>query len=220
MIEESLYYAYSDDSPTLAGPENHLAVVAVVTFKAADKKLARIPKRVRQRVMDKKLRQLPELKFYNSNEKTRTKMLQMLADEPVEIFALVIDKEGRRVSDSPLNNGIVLGNVAAIILEDKGRVSLTSDRKFVNPGDAAQCLDTAVRVAANKVPSGFLVINEPVDSQRESLVQLADFVAGAISYKYNWNDAHYYQIIKEKVVSEKLVRWKDIKADYIRQQKR
>ena len=111
--KEPLYYAYFDDSPTLAGPENHLAVAAVITLKATDKKLARIPKRVRQRIVDKKLRQLPELKFYNSDEKTRTKMLRMLADEQVEIFALVIDKEGRRVSDSPLNNGIVLGNAAA-----------------------------------------------------------------------------------------------------------
>ena len=107
MTKEPLYYAYSDDSPILTGPENHLAVAVVVTLKAGDKKLARIPKRVRQRIMGKELRQLPELKFYNSDEKTRMRMLQMLAGEQVEIFALVVDKEGRKVSDSPLNNGLV-----------------------------------------------------------------------------------------------------------------
>lgn len=218
--EAPLYYAYSDDSPTLSGQENRLAVAAVVTLKAGNKRLARIPKRTRQRIMSKKLRQLSELKFSNSDEKTRLRMLQMIAKTPVEIFTLVVDKEGRRVSDSPLNNGVVLGNATAAVLKEKGRVSWTPDRKFVNPDDTAQYLDTAVRVAANKAPSGFLVMKEPVDSRREALVQLADFVVGAVSYKYNWNDDHYYQIIKKRIVLEKLVRWRDIKTDYIRQQKR
>lgn len=220
MVEEApLYYAYSDDSPTLAGQENRLAVAAVVTLKAGDKTLARIPKRARQRIVDKKLRQLPELKFYNSDEKTRVRMLRMIASTSVEIFTLVVDKEGRRVSDSPLNNGVVLGNAAAAVLKEKGKVSWTPDRKFVNPDDTAQYLDTAVKVAASKAPSGFLVMKEPADSRREILIQLADFVVGAISYKYNWEDDHYYQIIKERVVLEELVRWGEIKADYIEQQK-
>ena len=218
--EAPLYYAYSDDSPTLAGQESRLAVAAVVTLNAGDKALARIPKRVRQRIVDKKLQQLPELKFYNSDEKTKVRMLQMIANTPVEIFALVVDKEGRRVSDSPLNNGVVLGNAVAAVLKDKGRVNWTPDRKFVNRDDTVQYLDTAVRVAANKAPSGFLVMKEPADSRREALVQLADFVVGAISHKYNRNDGHYYQVIKKQVVLEEVVRWKDIKADYIRQQKR
>lgn len=221
MVKEApLYYAYSDDSPTLSGQEGRLAVAAVVILKAGDKTLARIPKRVRQRIVDKKLQQLPELKFYNSDEKTKVRTLQMIANTPVEIFTLVVDKEGRRVSDSPLNNGVVLGNAVAAVLKEKGKVNWTPDRKFVNPDDIAQYLDTAVRVAASKAPSGFLVMKEPADSRREVLVQLADFVVGAISHKYNWNDDRYYQIIKKQVVLEDLARWRDIKADYIRQQKR
>jgi len=117
----------------------------------------------------------------------------------------VVDKEGRRVSDSPLNSGIVLGNVAAIVLKAKGKVNWTPDKKFVNPSDTARYLDAAVRVAASKDPSGFLVMKEPADSQREGLVQLADF---------------YYQIVKKKVVSEGVVLWKDLKADYIKKQER
>lgn len=218
--EAPLYYAYSDDSPTLAGREGRLAIAAVVTLKAGDKILARIPKRVRRKTMNKKLRQLPELKFYNSDEKTKMRMLQMIANTPVEIFTLLVDKEERRVSDSPLNNGVVLGNAAAAVLKEKGKVSWTPDRKFVNPDDTAQYLDTAVKVAASKAPSGFLVMKGPADSRREALIQLADFVVGAVSHKYNRNDDRYYQIIKKRVVLEKVVLWKDIKADYIRQQKR
>lgn len=221
MVKEvPLCYAYSDDSPTLSGQENRLAVAAVVTLKVGDKMLVRIPKRARRRIVDKKLHQLPELKFYNSDEKTKVRMLRMIANTPAEIFTLVVDKEGRRISDSPLNNGVVLGNAAAVVLREKGKVSWTPDRKFVNPDDTAQYLDTAIRVAASKAPSGFLVMKEPADSRREALVQLADFVVGAISYKYNRNDDHYYQIIKKRVVLEELVRWRDIKVDYIRQQKR
>lgn len=221
MVKEApLYYAYSDDSPTLAGQENHLAVAAVVTLKAGDKALARIPKRVRQRTADKNLRQLPELKFYNSDEKTRMRMLQMIANTQAEIFTLVVDKEGRRVSDSPVNNGVVLGNAVVAVLKEKGKVSWTPDRKFVNPDDTTRYIDTAIMVASSKIPSGFLVMNEPADSRREVLIQLADFVVGTISYKYNWNDERYYQIIKDRIVLEELVRWKDIKADYIKQQKR
>ncbi len=221
MVKEApLYYAYSDDSPTLAGQENHLAVAAVITMKAGNKALARIPKRVRQRTANKKLRQLPELKFYNSDEKTRMRMLQMIANTQAEIFTLVVDKEGRRVSDSPVNNGVVLGNAVATVLKEKGKVSWTPDRKFVNLDDTTRYMDTAIMVASSKIPSGFLVMNEPADSQREGLIQLADFVVGTISYKYNWNDERFYQIIKDRIVLEELVRWKDIKADYIRQQKR
>ena len=220
MINKVLHYAYSDDSPTLTSPEDYLLVAVVVTLKAGDKKLTKIPKRVRQKLLGKKLQQLPKLKFSNSDEKTRLRMLQMIADEDVEIFALVIDKGGRRINDSPLNNGIVLGNAAAMVLEKKPHVSLTPDKKFTNPNETARYLETATKVIADKVPAGVLLLKEPVESRRESLIQLADFVVGAVNHKYNRENERYFKIIEKKVVSEKQVRWVDIKADYIRQQKR
>jgi len=220
MTNKPLYHAYSDDSPTLADSENNLAVAVVVTLEADSKRLAKIPKRVRQRLMNKKLRQLPELKFSNSDEKTRLRVLRMIANGRAELFVLIINKGGRQVIDSPLNNGIVLGNACAMVLEKKGRVSLTPDKKFTNPNETARYIETAIQVVADRAPDGFLVIKEPAESQQESLIQLADFVAGAVSHKYNRSDDHYFKIVEKKIVSEKRLRWTDIKADHIRQQKR
>ena len=146
-------------------------------------------------------------------------MLRMLAGEEVEIFVLVVDKGGRRVSDSPENNGVVLGNAAALVLKRRKRVSLTLDKKFVRPTDTSKYLNTAINVVLRKVPTGILTVSPPVDSRKESLVQLADFVAGAISQKYNWGNDTYYRILEKKIVEEKQVRWRRLKAEYVSFQK-
>ncbi len=220
MPEESpIFYAYSDESPTLSSRRRHLVVGVVVTFAAGYRHLVRIPKRARGKLKDKRLRRTPELKFNNSDKRTREHMLRLLAGEEVEIFVLVVDKGGRRVSDSPENNGVVLGNAAALVLKRRKRVSLTLDKKFVRPTDTSKYLNTAINVVLRKVPTGILTVSPPVDSRKESLVQLADFVAGAISQKYNWGNDTYYRILEKKIVEEKQVRWRRLKAEYVSFQK-
>ena len=217
--KQTLWYAYSDDSPTFSSPESHFVAAVIVTLEINKRRLSRLPKRIRKHVVGKRLRNLPELKFQNSNERTRTRMLEMLANENVEIFALIINKGGRRVSDSPENKGITLGNVAALVLAKKRQVTLTPDREFVTRRSITTCLDTAEKVITNQSQGGFLSLREPVDSQSEPLIQIADFVAGAISHKYNRDNDRYYQIIENLITTEEIVNWVGLKRTYIKQQK-
>ena len=50
-----------------------------------------------------------------------------------------------------------------------------------------------------------------IDSQQNFIVNLADFAAGAILAKYNKNNFQFYDIIKENILSEKIVNWPELK---------
>lgn len=50
------------------------------------------------------------------------------------------------------------------------------------------------------------------DSKRNSMLQLADFVAGALNAKYNDGDDSYWKLIKDLFEVEKVAKWTSLKA--------
>lgn len=211
-MRRNVVYGYLDESPSLRDEAFFFCVDILSTSDRTNKRLKNILKRARKKVLKKKLKSLSEIKFYNSDERTRTYILSEIAEYDVRVVVLVVDKEKRRVKDTPFNYGIVAGATVAEFLSVYPALNLTMDKKFTNDEQEREFLRITQETIQTLVPTGKnIFFNPPKDSKKESLLQLADFAAGAMNFKYNQHDNHYADIIKDKIVVEKVVKWTKLK---------
>lgn len=216
-MPSSLVYGFLDESSSLPSKDLFFCVDIVVSDEKVSKLLSDILTRARKRIIKKKLKTLTEIKFYHSDERTRSYILSQIATTDVEIVVLIVDKKGRKVADTPENYGIVVGVAIAEVLKLHPRLELTVDKKFTNPDQQENFIRESEKTAIKLTQKGMsLIFNTPADSKRNRQVQLADFVAGAFNSKYNKNDNHYFEIIKEKIKTEKVVNWSDIKKRMVK----
>jgi len=202
---------YLDESGNLA---DNLPCTLVATFnsdKRTRKKLSRIPKRVRQRTMEDKLKNVPELKFYDSSESIRERFLEYVAKYEPEAYALTLDKEGRRVDDTPYNYAIMVGRLLTSVVSEKEEASfdLYVDKKYTNPKEREE-FNTTLRWLLD--PLGVKISCKHLGGEEENLIQVADFLAGAFLRRDAFGEDRYYDIIAGVVRKEKEVRWTSVKA--------
>ena len=218
-MDTKIAYGFLDESPTLSDTSLFFCVDIISTNDKTNKRLQNIIRRARKRIVKKKLKSTKELKFHNSNERTRVFVLSEIAKENVVIIAIAIDKEGRRIKDTPQNYGIVVGSAIAETASLFPLLNLTVDKKFTASEQEQQYIVEVQKTAQLLVPkrgSLNLSFNPPVDSKAESNVQLADFIAGALNMKYNNSDTHYVEIIKTKIKIEKTLLWTEIKKRIVK----
>lgn len=216
-MTKQLVYGFLDESSSLHDKAFFFCVDIISTSEKTNKQLQNILRKARRKIVKKKLKSLTELKFYNSDEKTRVFVLTELAKQDVSIFALTVDKEGRRVDDTPENYGMVVGATIAELLEKFPSLSLTVDKKYTSLKQQDEFLQTSQETINKIGPKGsFVSFNPPADSRRDSLVQLADFVAGAMNFKYNQQDSHYAEIIEKKTVVDKVEKWTELKKRIVK----
>lgn len=212
------HHAFLDESPALPDKDNFFLISLLATETSRLTSLRRLPKRVRNRLMGKKLRQVRELKFYHSDDRVRRGMLERIARGDVQVVVYVVDKEGRQVEDTPLNYGMVVGSAAATYLNEvHPQLRLTVDKKYTSPGGRKAFDGIVERLVAAQAPEGTFTLTAHAESHGGSLIQLADFVAGAAHHKYNRGDPSYFDLIEEKVVLERTVSWTAIKAAAIKE---
>lgn len=211
-MSSDLVYGFLDESPALSDNVLFFCVDIISTSDKTNKQLQNIIKRARKRAVKKKLKSLSEIKFHDSDERTRIYVLKEIAKHNVKIVVVVIDKEGRVVKDTPLNYGIAVAATIAEMLSVYPVLNLTLDKKFTKPKQEAEFLKYAQETVEKLTPKNkSVVINPPKDSKQDSLLQLADFVAGAIQAKYNNKDSHYVEVIKDEIVVEKMIKWTELK---------
>ncbi len=90
------------------------------------------------------------------------------------------------------------------VLVKHANAKIVLDRRFTNEKQ---------RNEVNRVleaRAGRALNIEHADSQQDACVQLADFVAGASLAKYLRGEDRFLQIVAEKVVAERVVRWGEI----------
>jgi hypothetical protein len=211
-MKSNVVYGYLDESPALSDKVLFFCVDIISTSDKTNKRLQNIIKRARKRIVKKKLKSLSEIKFHNSDERTRTYVLKAIAEQDVKIVAVVIDKDGRKVKYTPLNYGIAVGATIAEFLSVYPVLNLTQDKKFTKEKQEVEFLKYAQETVEKLAPKNKSVIfNSPKYSKQDSLLQLADFAVGAIQAKYNNQDSHYVDIIKDKIAVEKMIKWTTLK---------
>lgn len=200
-----------DESGTLPDPDDAVIVVAAVG--ALDcKELKDITTDVRTTVVHRKQKPTTkELKFYNAGERTKVRYLKELVKQMVNIFVLVVEKNGQSISDSPEN----MATLAYILLKecllfyDDDIKEFIFDRHFHTVKDIRRF---------DRLITDLLKIDVKIkhlDSIENTEINTADMVAGSVLWKYTGRDDKFYKVIKRRIIVEKVVNWKEAKRVFV-----
>jgi len=196
---------FVDESGTLPDPRDKVVIVAAVGTKTPEKLLS-INKSVRK--FQKK--KTAEIKFYRSSDRTKKKFFQELAKENLAIFVLIVEKDGKKIEDSPENFALLCWFILedCLLFYQKEIKNIIFDRHFHRKKDQKIFNQTLNKLLNQSIPFTH------IDSQKDPRVNSADMVAGSLLWAKTGKDARFYELIKPKVVSEKLVNWKQIKKKF------
>jgi len=207
---------FIDESGTLPDPKDKFIVicgVGVERIKEAENIFSRIRASLRQRKI-----KVQEIKFYYAGRNTKWQFLSGLVSANLKIFALVVDKKGRKIADIPENFCIL---VAELVNEINlwyrfKKINLILDRHFHRKIDEEK-FNKFLKLKINKEVRYQI---RHIDSRQIFLVNIADMAAGAILWKYSGKDLQFYNLIKENIIIEKIVSWPEIKRKNLLQNKK
>mgnify|MGYP000094317357 CR=1 FL=1 len=206
MKEIKKVTVFIDESGTLPDPKDKVVIVAAIGSLNPEKLLI-ISKSARK---FQKKKGAAEIKFYKAGKRTKRKFLENLANQDLEIFVLTVEKQGKKIEDSPENFALLCW----LILEDcllfyrEEIKEIVFDRHFHQEKDQKSFNHTLSKLLGQKMNFTH------VDSQKDSRVNTADMVAGSLLWLKTGKDSSFYELIKRKIVSEKLVNWKQIKKKF------
>lgn len=120
---------------------------------------------------------------------------------------MIIDKQGRKITDSPENFSLLISKVLGRPLKDNPDLNhILIDRHFTFITQRERFND----FLRSEVRHDIFI--EHLDSLQNPVISLADFVAGAVRCRYARNDDRFRSIVKERVVEENTLTWKQIKS--------
>lgn len=201
-------FAIVDESGRLYDSNDRFLVFAAVVVDSLvnlDKIIPAIKKRLPRK------KKLAEIKFSTTGEKTKLKVFNEINKRQLKLFLLVIDKEGRKIVDSPENYSLLISallkkvfakypTVAHIII-DRHFTWVTQREKF--------------NVLVQKQLSKQLFI-EHLDSQQNTIISLPDFIAGAERVVHSKNEQKYVEIINKQIENRLVTTWKKLKRKKVK----
>lgn len=208
---QSIVYGGLDESGSLTTDSPHFCMAAVITADpfAVRHLIQRAALRSGKR-LGRPRKRAAEIKWNNASQRVRTLALASLAETDVKIFALTVLKGGRRIEDTPENYAILACETLSHAWPFYLNVSLALDRHFSSATQIA-AVDTMIH---HQWPREGLLSVAHVDSQRNSLVQLADLVAGSI-YSWHKSGEGTVQLLSEKFAVNLVEDWRSIKARWL-----
>ena len=166
-MEKQIVSGFLDESPSLHDKAYFFCVDILTTTEEIKNNLRKIIKNARQKIVKKKLKSLTEIKFNNSDEKTRIYVLKEIAKWKVDIIVYVIDKENRRVDDTPENYGIVVGGAITESLRLGSAIKLTADKKYTSFKQQNEFLTAAQNTISRLFPTGANVFFNSLSNNRQ-----------------------------------------------------
>ncbi len=158
-------------------------------------------KRTREQKLPKKYKEIPELKFHNSSQTIRERVLKCLAKTDNDVAYVILRKD--QVYPYLRDERTILYNYITGILLSKiiksyrleGSVDLIIDKSLYN-----KQRDNFDNYLTRKASELVVTLNlAHSDSIQDRGVQAVDYVAGGINYTYCQEDNRYYKIIEDKV---------------------
>ena len=160
--------------------------------------------------LERPRKQTDELKWTNASQRIRLAVLHSLAQANVELVVLIVKKEGRRITDTPENYALLVCELLQLCWNLHPNLALALDLHFSATAQRA-AVDTFIH--RQWPPAGILTVSH-VDSRYNTLVQLADFVAGSIYDWFKRGDQTYW-LLAPKIVAETEVAWSDVKRRWL-----
>lgn len=205
-------YCYVDESGTLPDPNDKIIIMAAVGTDLP-RLLIEINQQVRKKIRSrKKSENISEIKFYHAGDRTRKNYLKRLSDCDVDIFVLIIDKQGQSIPDNPENYAVL----CYLLLEECLIFYKNALEKVVFDKHFHKSID---RDLFNSILSNLLkykISFTHVDSSIDVSVNAADMVAGSLLWKYSGKSDKFYDLIKNRIITETIVHWKEAKRRFIK----
>jgi hypothetical protein len=191
-----MHVAFIDESgtPTPADSSSYFVVAALIvtSSRAIELHVRRARRRLHRRAA------ASELKAAHSDPRVVRRMLEAIAGEPCEIYAIVASREKIHPGlAEPLYRSTVARTIA-LAVERHPRLHVYVDKRYTNPRQRT-ALEQRIREAISYVPDQVVII-EQEDSTSQPGLQAVDFVAWALRRKYE-GDAAWAAIIEERVVA-------------------
>ena len=134
------------------------------------------------------------------------RLLQSIAEENIEIVAVVVDK--RAILRPPENpEDIYREAVARTVVhcvERWPRIDLFLDKRYTKRSLRHE-LERVIREGIAGLPKEVVLIRQE-DSRNRKELQAVDHVAWAIFQKYEAGDDRFYSVIKDKIVVEEMIK--------------
>jgi hypothetical protein len=210
-VNNTIVRAGLDESGSLTADSSHFCMAVVITPHPLS--LRHIIRRAALRSgkrLGRPIKDAAEIKWRNASQRIRALALAGLADAEVELFAITVWKGGRRIEDAPENYGILVCELLNLCWSSYPNVALALDRHFTSPAQIA-AVNTRIHRAW---PSPGILSVAHVESQHNTLVQLADLVAGSVYARHKANEKTM-QLIAGKFGASLEEDWRHIKARWV-----
>ncbi|MDO8524657.1 MAG: DUF3800 domain-containing protein [bacterium] len=198
-----------DESGTLPDPKNKVIIMAAVGVNTQEVLLSVLKKARKSMACDKKEKVISEVKFYKAGERTKTVYLKELSLADVNIFALIIEKNNQSIKDTPDNFALlayILLKECLVFYQDIKIKEVIFDKHFQQKDDLIKFNETLLELL------GEPFILKHLSSVDNPEINSADMVAGSLLWKYTGKNEKFYNLIKDKIISEQLLNWKEAKA--------
>lgn len=123
----------------------------------------------------------------------------------------MIDKKGQGIPDTPENFAVlsyILLEECLLFYKNKKIQAVIFDKHFHREADQQRFNAILLKLLGEKLKIVHL------DSSQNPEVNAADMVAGSVLWQYTDKDKLFYKLIKEKIVSEKILNWKQARARF------
>jgi uncharacterized protein DUF3800 len=171
-------------------------------------------KKIRQQKMKKKMKQVPELKYNNTPPEMKRRIFRCLASCDLDIAYLILHK--RQVPLHIRDKHQIIYNYLAASLVSKitacygtfDPVNVIIDQSLY--GLQKEHFDDYLAYKMLEFPDNGIADRSRitimhVDSQAEPCIQAVDFIAGAIHRKYRSDETTHYDLIREKMILERVL---------------
>jgi len=203
-----MHYVIIDESGRFADPKTQAIVFAGISTNVLvglDKIIPKVRKKIPLKGARKKEFKLAEIKFSTTGDKTRKTVLEEVNKLDSEIYLLLIEPQGRIVKDNPDNYATLVVKLLSQIIKKNPKLKhVIIDRHFT----WIHQRELFNELVQKKLGKQLFI--EHLDSQQNTVVSLADFVAGGIRQYHTKADVRWRSIIKKRIVYERKVFWKDI----------
>jgi hypothetical protein len=209
-----MVYLYIDESGDLGfsgkGSEYFIFTCVKIEDDNTNTLFKRIPKKIRQRTLKKRVKKLSELKFSNSSILIRERFLKRVADLDIKIYSLIIEKkytQERLKENLPVLYNYLLKIILEKLVFPNNKINICLDKcmSSTQRENFENYIKTDFLYKFGKIPD-LKIIHE--NSNCNEALQVIDFICGAFGYKYNTSRLKgdfdkYIDIIKLKIIEER-----------------
>jgi len=197
------FTVFIDESGTLPDPEDRVIIVAAVGTRSPDR-IEKVMRKVRKKAKFKS--KSGELKYYTAGEKTKVLFFKEIAREQLGIFILTVEKMGRKIPDAPKHFAVLCWLLLADVFNFYPQVGeIVFDRHFHKDKDIKE-FNGYLKNLLGKLPK-----IKHVDSKKDTRVNVADMVAGAVLAKEVGKEKRFYKMLKKQIISIARINWPEAK---------